>query len=871
MKTIVPDNLSLLFKAFAEKDASFLSLSACAFFTFQGGCSQILNVQAMWPAIETALGKDELFDFGMPKPRGEFLVYGSAWSPDPVRAIQVRVRVGNHAKSLHVFGNRHWSAVGAPSQPEPFTSMDICHENAFGGPDFPENPLGKGSRSDASGLQPLPNIQTPGNLVGAPGNRPAPAGLSAWPMTWPQRLRYMGAVDANYLAESWPGMPRGTNSEYFNTAPEDQRIQGFFQGDEAVEILNMHPETRRIITSLPGVRARVFTHRIEAGREVFTEVPCRAETVWLFPEQDRGVVLFRGVAGTESEEHEDVLHLFARWEPLSEASKPMEHYLGLFQEELQPAAEMQAPSDVPEESGQPSPGPAAPASATAAASAAAVAGMGGGAGPSTGLEQLVQEAEALQAQAADMLTRAGLNPDDVFRKALAEQSAPEAAGIEDINDLMADVEKKSKDLLARFNLDEQEVVKQLEARPEIEQPSVDDIISQLRASGISNPEIEGKFLEADASLKEAAEAIAALAGLQPKAAAQPEQGLAPETPTDDHPGPSEADSDINVEQVMARHAAGQSLARLDLTGLDFTGLNLSGADFTETVLDRCIFRGANLSKAVFTGAILTDANLEGAELHESDLSEANAASASLPGANLHEADLSQGDFSRANLAGANMSRSNLTGAIFEQAGMNGVQAQGIQAARAGFMAADLTGADMTGANLEEADFSAANLTRANLNGIKAPELRLHGTMCAEAVFKDAVLIASRSDREAYFAGANLKGANLCQSCWDGVNLSGANLTGALLDNADFSRASLANATLRLASAREANFLKADLGGADLTSINLFKAVLRKAILVNATLRSSNLYGVDLYKARIGNTDFADANLKRTLLGMGIVQ
>ncbi|WP_459938582.1 DUF2169 family type VI secretion system accessory protein [Desulfonatronum parangueonense] len=858
--------------------SAVISVSAC--FALQQRDQRILDFQTLWPTIEAAVARDELFDFGMPKPRGEFLVYGSAWSPNPARALQVQVRVGRYAKSLDVFGNRHWSAGGSPTQPEPFKSMRICSENAFGGPGVPENPQGKGSVADASGFQPLPNIQTPGNLVGAPGDRPFPAGLTAWSMTLPQRMRYMGTVDERYLLENWPAMPRGTNPEYFNTAPEDQRIQGFFQGDEVVEILNMHPERPRITTSLPGVRVRLFIHRIDDGREVFTEVPCRAETVWLFPEQERGILLFRGEAETESEELDDMLHLFARWETLSEPPKPLEHYFSLFQEELQSAQDPQTPPDQQTQEEEPvqASREQAVSDPAATASASAVAGAGTLAAADAMLEQLVREAETLQAQTADMLTKAGLNPDEVFKTALAGESAPESVEMEDINVLMTDLEKQSKDLLARFNVDEQEALKLLEPRPETHQPSVDEIIKELRASGINNPEIEARFLEADGYLKEAAGIVAGLAAQRAQAASaaddpRSERQSTPEAPDEDSSAESEAfvaGSPLNVEQVMAMHAAGQSLARLDLTGLDFSGLDLSRADFTEAVLDRCIFRGANLAGAVFSAAILTAADMTGADLHQANLRDVHASRTSVSKADLKGADLTQGDFAEADLAGADLTGAVLHDAIFEQAGMTGVQARGVQAARAGFMAADLAEADLTEANLEEADFSAANLTRADLTGIIAPELRLHGAQCTETNFRNARLEASRSDQGASFADANLSGADLRQACWDGVDLSGSNLTGAVLDNADFTRTNLAKANLRRASARETNFMKAILDDADLTSINLFKGNLRKASLVNTKLRFSNLYGVDFYKSSLGNADLGGANLKRTLLSMGFL-
>lgn len=874
MKTFLPDDMNLMRRSFREKERCFLSLAASACFSLIANAPRLLHMQAMWPTIEAALGKDELFDFGMPKPRGEFLVYGSACAPSPVTALEVQVRVGNHTKFLHVFGNRHWSATGAPSQPEPFTSMRICPENAFGGPKFPENPLGKGAMADASGFHPLPNIQAPGNLVGSPGDRPFPAGLTAWPMTWPQRMRSMGAVHETYLADSWPALPQGTSPEYFNTAPEDQRIQDFFQGDEVVEMLHMHPRIPHIISSLPGVRARLFIHRNEAKEEIFTEVPCQAETVWLFPEQDRGIILFRGVTETESEELEDVLHLFARWEPLGDTPKPLDHYFCLFKNELQSTLETQTPPDLEDETAQAPPDQAIPEPKTTV-STAAVAGVGAVAATSFGLEQILREFDALHTQTVDMLVQAGLNPDEVFKKALVQESTPEAIGVENISILMADLEKQSEDLLAKFNVDKQEVLKLLEPQPDAPLPSVDEFIGQLRASGINNPEIETKFLEADAHLKEAVGAVATLAALQSKTTLQPEQEPAAEEPTDDLSETStefrESDSRLDVDQVMAMHHNGQSLARLDLTGLDFSERDLCGADFTESILDRCVFQRAHLSKAVFTGAILTAADLDGADLQATDLRQVHAAGASLCKANLNEADLSQGDFAEVNLAGADLNQAILRGAVFEQAGLVGVQARRIQAARASFIDADLTSADLAEADLEKADFTGATLTGANLTGIKAPELRLHATRCTKTIFTNAVLCASRSGQQASFAGANLSGADLRRACWDGVNLSDADLTGAALDNADFSRTNLTQATLRRATARETNFMQADMDGADLTRINLFKGVLRKSNLINTTFQSSNLYGVDFYKARIGNTDLADANIKRTLLAMGLLQ
>ncbi len=539
MNILKPDTMSLLFKSFVEKEKCFLSLAGCAFFALDEDLpGRLLNEQDLWPAIETALGEEEIFDFGMPKPRGEFLVYGSAFPPsrEPARALEVRVRLGGLSKTLNVFGDHVW-AGGAPTEPEPFRRMRICYENAFGGPGFPENPMGKGVAPDETGIRHLPNIQDPGSLVGAPSDRPGPAGFTAWPMTRPRRMRYMGAVDGTWLEKNWPWFPEDTNPEYFNTAPEDQRIDGFFRGDEAVEIHCMHPVKSFLKSRFPGLRARFFVNRAGGDREVFSEVPCRAETAWLFPDQERGVLLYRGVAEVNDEEYEDVLHLFARWEPLAEESKPLEHYYRLFREELEPPAEAAGPPGAQDAAAEETPGPreAEPASSVAAAG---LAGAGAATALHPELENLIEEAEKLEGQTVDMLRKAGLNPDEVFKKAAAVDSVPDSAGIEDINTLMKNLEKQTRDLLAKFNLDEQEALRLLEPRPEVRPVPVDEIIQQLRTAGIRNPEIETRFLEVDAHMKEAGAALAALTALrkktsdedaEPPSASEPASGPTPES------------------------------------------------------------------------------------------------------------------------------------------------------------------------------------------------------------------------------------------------------------------------------------------------------------------------------------------------------
>ncbi|MBF0529370.1 MAG: DUF2169 domain-containing protein, partial [Deltaproteobacteria bacterium] len=286
MKIIKSNQLALLFTSFMSREKLGISIAALAYFhldppeTVAKPMDRLLEEAKMWPAVAAALGDEEALDLGIPKKHGEFLVYGSAYAKPPRSAILVRIMVGEQSKILYVSGPRSWNITGISSRPALFSAMRISWTNAFGGADWEANPLGKGMAPGPDGRISIPTIQDPTNLVTSPDDRPGPAGLTAYPSFWPQRRRYLGKFDETWLENRWPHYPLDTNPEYFNTAPKDQRLNGFFQGAEAIRIVNMHPSQREIISPLPDIRARLFINRLLEGKEVFAEVESNAETLW---------------------------------------------------------------------------------------------------------------------------------------------------------------------------------------------------------------------------------------------------------------------------------------------------------------------------------------------------------------------------------------------------------------------------------------------------------------------------------------------------------------------------------------------------------------------------------------------------------------
>jgi len=334
MKTYKPNFFGLAVKSFGLQNKLYLTTTVQVFFDLTEP-ERPLTEQELWSILPEQLGADTLTDMGFPKPHGEFLVTGTCFAPDgePVPASEVQVTIGDRSKRLLVFGERNWLTSGIPSRPEPFAGMPISWKNSYGGSGYERNPLGKGyteKKTESGEVFPLPNIENPNHLVGSPGDTTEPAGFAPLDLNWPQRFAKCGTYDKKWLEERWPWFPDNFNAEFFNTAPADQYISGFFQGEEAIEIKNMHPSMPLIRSRLPGQRPRCFITRKKSlapdAETEFVEVHHQIDTVWLFPSVLRGLVLYRGTLEVLDDEYADIERIYVAAERMADERKTIEHY-----------------------------------------------------------------------------------------------------------------------------------------------------------------------------------------------------------------------------------------------------------------------------------------------------------------------------------------------------------------------------------------------------------------------------------------------------------------------------------------------------------------------------------------------------------------
>jgi len=195
-------------------------------------------------------------DYHIGKPATDILMIGSACAPDqrPVRQMDVGLQVGSLSKVIRVFGDRFWSHDQI-TQPEPFITMPLVYERAYGGQDLingetlrdaeVKNPVGCGFAGQKEQIElngfPLPNLECPDHLIRSYRDRPKPACFAPVAPNWQPRASFAGTYDDNWQQTRAPYLPDDYSPSFMSIASPDLIYPGYLKGGEAVSIIGMHP------------------------------------------------------------------------------------------------------------------------------------------------------------------------------------------------------------------------------------------------------------------------------------------------------------------------------------------------------------------------------------------------------------------------------------------------------------------------------------------------------------------------------------------------------------------------------------------------------------------------------------------------------
>lgn len=870
MKVIKPQRLGVLARTFEHDGAFHFAVSVLAFFPFEAP-QQLLTEIALWKFLPQELGKDVALDAGMPKSRAEVLLTAKAYpvGGKPQAACSVRLRLGSVDKTLYAVGERRWKG-GAPTPPAPFAEMPITYANAYGGPGYPQNPLGKGFapvRTPQGEVHPLPNIEDPRQLVRSPKDKRPPAGFGPYELTWPQRFSKTGTYDEKWLKERFPGFAKDIDWGFFNTAPEDQQLQDFLRGDEPFTLEHMHPDKPILEGRLPGLRMRAFINQsTEKGAE-FRELSTRLDTVHLFPHAERGVLVFRGVTRVSEDDGADVRQLMVACEAPA-APRPVEHYQKVLAErldrdkgylaalrdsDLMPPSEPGAPAPAGEEtSGMPPP-------------------------PEKRLEKNLRRGAELELEKArETIRQQGLDPDKYVPAALPAEPAPPA--LEELGSFVqtamesaeqqlreaeakrAEAEQTAREFCKQHGLDYDKIVAEQKARQggpptfsaEAELARLREATAQARALGVPLPQLEQQLQDPAFVQKLRGAEAAQLLSYRAHAHHLPAAARLP------------APQAARVrEQVLLLLQSKEGFEGRDLTGADLSRLELRGANFRGALLERVDFTGADLRGADFTGAVLARAELTEADLTDAVFSGANLGLARLvrakaeKGVDLTRAVLYRADLTGASLRGARMDGVDLSEAVVAGAELVGVVARELMLLRTDLSGLKLAGADLTKSNFVEVNVSGVDFTGATLTGAVFVSCKADGACFRQSRSDNLRVVKDCSFAKADFREASLQGANL-----RATNLADADFSQARLVGADLSESNLQRARFYRAVATEARFVKADLTDANLVSCNLMQALLQKACIQGADLRGANLFRADFARIRGSARSLQDAYIEQ---------
>ncbi|MGD9507414.1 MAG: DUF2169 domain-containing protein [Geminicoccaceae bacterium] len=193
------------------------------------------------------------------RPGAEVYLHGSAWARagKPVTELRTRLRVGTCRKEVHLLGDRWWvhtaTGIGA-TKPEPFVRLPLVYERSYGGTgrdadgrivvQEARNPIGRGCYATAEDAahKALPNLELPGERIGAWNDRATPWGYGAVPGSWQPRLAWAGTYDEAWAEQRAPLWPRDADNRYFCAAAPGLAASDPFRGGEPVLLDGFSPD-----------------------------------------------------------------------------------------------------------------------------------------------------------------------------------------------------------------------------------------------------------------------------------------------------------------------------------------------------------------------------------------------------------------------------------------------------------------------------------------------------------------------------------------------------------------------------------------------------------------------------------------------------
>lgn len=255
-----------------------------------------------WPigeAVKTEYGE---FDDETPfrKMGIDVIVLGKAYpnASGPSIRSRVHLQVGELDYAMDIYGDRRWVRSGqrlVMSEPEPFESIPLTWENAYGGKcpvetgelPYHANPFGRGFYLDEESAEDglLPNIEDPENPVQSWEDQPVPRGAA--PLSRDSSLRIMNS--AEFDDEHNPPRLKMIKPSYYNNANPELILPEQPAVGTLIRVTGARPDGADFSFNLPG---GTFHNYVQLADRSFI-FPCHLESIYLLTEAQQVVLGFR--------------------------------------------------------------------------------------------------------------------------------------------------------------------------------------------------------------------------------------------------------------------------------------------------------------------------------------------------------------------------------------------------------------------------------------------------------------------------------------------------------------------------------------------------------------------------------------------------
>jgi hypothetical protein len=246
-------------------------------------------------------------DFPPLKPSCEVVLNCSAYAPGgrPAERVTVSAQIGNWSKSFDVVGDRTWyMAAGMhATEPNPFISMPISYDRAFGGVDlrhedsaqhaaYMSNPTGRGFhkhlRAEWIQSSPIANTEESGDPVTRPDGTYRPMSFGVIGRHWEPRAKFAGTYDQNWIDNVFPFLPEDFDPRYYQSAPPDQQL-GRLSSEQRVTLANLTPAGHTEFV-LPHFEAPIHIFPVKGDREDYL---APLDTIVIEPDLERVTMTWR--------------------------------------------------------------------------------------------------------------------------------------------------------------------------------------------------------------------------------------------------------------------------------------------------------------------------------------------------------------------------------------------------------------------------------------------------------------------------------------------------------------------------------------------------------------------------------------------------